>query len=348
MSAVTIEKSPFGALADGRQANLFTLSNDRLRVAVTDFGARLVSIETPDRRGDWGHVLLGFDNVDAYDKAGGSFGAFLGRYANRIAGGRFSIDGKTYQLATNENGNTLHGGPVGFASTFWDAEIAAEKLILTHVSPDGDQGFPGSLTTRAEYFLAGDRLQIELSATTDKPTIINLSSHPYFNLGGFTDHDIFGHQLRINAARFLPTDHAQIPTGDLAAVAGTPFDFRIPKPFGDAIRDAHPQLLIARGYDHCFALNDGDDAAATVHDPASGRTLTLFTNQPGLQVYSGNSLDGSIVGRHGKTFRQSSAFALEAQNFPDAPNHPNFPNAVLRPGETYAHMIAYLFTTENQ
>jgi aldose 1-epimerase len=345
MSAVTIEKTPFGALPDGRQADLLTLSNEFLRVAVTTYGARLVSIETPDRHGKWGHVLLGFDDVAAYDKAGGSFGAFLGRCANRIAGGRFAIDGVTYQLATNENGNTLHGGPVGFANTFWDAEIAGETLVLRHTSPDGDQGFPGTLTTRAEYSLSGDRLSIELQATTDKPTIINLSSHPYFNLAGVGHYEVFDHDIQVRADQFLPTDRRQIPTGVLAPVAGTPFDFRAAKPLGQNIRNADPQLLIARGYDHCFVLDGGDGPAVTVHDPRSGRRLELFTNQPGLQLYSGNSLDGSLVGRGGVTLRQSSAFALEAQNFPDAPNHPNFPSAILRPGQKYDHMIAYRFFT---
>jgi len=345
MSAVTIEKTPFGALPDGRTADLLTLSNAFLRVAVTTYGARLVSIETPDRHGNWGHVLLGFDNVEAYDQAGGSFGAFLGRYANRIAGGRFAIDGQTHQLATNENGNTLHGGPVGFANTFWDAEIAGDTLILRHTSADGDQGFPGTLTTRAEYSLSGDRLCIELEATTDKPTIVNLSSHPYFNLAGVGHYEIFDHQIQIRADSFLPTDRRQIPTGVFAPVAGTPFDFRAAKPLGRNIREADPQLLIARGYDHCLVLAGGDGPAATVHDPRSGRCLALFTNQPGLQLYSGNSLDGSLVGRGCVTLRQSSAFALEAQNFPDAPNHENFPSAVLRPGQKYDHMIAYRFFT---
>jgi aldose 1-epimerase len=344
MTGTKITTTPFGALPDGRPATLYTLDNGHLRVAITNFGARLVSIETVDRHGRLGHVLLGFEDVAAYASAGGSFGAFLGRYANRIAGGRFSIDGEMFQLAVNENGNTLHGGPVGFAQTFWDGTIEGDKLVLIHISPDGDQGFPGTLTTRAEYFLSADRLHIELVATTDKPTIINLSSHPYFNLGGFHDHDIFGHELTVRAAHFLPTDKQQIPTGEVLSVAGTPFDFRSKKPFGREIRDAEQNLLIARGYDHCFVLDARDGPAATVHDPYSGRTLEIFTNQPGLQVYSGNSLDGSIIGRHRKTFRQSSAFALEAQNFPDAPNHKNFPNAILRPGETYDHMIEYRFT----
>jgi len=345
MSHSSITNAPFGALPDGRDAQIFTLSNDKLRVRVTNYGARLVSIETPDREGRMGHVLLGFEDVAAYDAAGGSFGAFLGRYANRIADGKFSIDGEVFQLATNENGSTLHGGPIGFARTFWDAKIACDTLVLTHVSPDGDQGFPGSLRTRAEYRLLDDRLHIELQATTDLPTIVNLSSHPYFNFSGVERHDVLGHAVQVRASKFLPTDARQIPTGEIADVAGTPFDFRAPKMFGADIRCAEPQLLIARGYDHCFVLDEGDGPAARVYDSVSGRCLDLFTNQPGLQIYSGNSLDGSIVGRGSLALRQSCGFALEAQNFPDAPNHTNFPNAILRPGETYDHMIAYRFFT---
>jgi aldose 1-epimerase len=346
MNKTTISESDFGSLPDGRTASLFTLSNGRLRVAVTTYGARLVSIETPDRHGRLGHVLLGFDDVAAYDSAGGSFGAFLGRYANRIANGRFAIDGDIFQLAVNENGNTLHGGPIGFSRTFWDGAIAGDTLVLTHTSPAGDQGFPGTLTTRAEYRLIDDRLHIELEATTDRPTVINLSSHPYFNLAGVDRHDILHHELAINAETYLPTDSRQIPTGEFRSVANTEFDFRAPHPFNAHIRANDPQLLIARGYDHCFVLQPGDGPAATVRDPHSGRVLELFTNQPGLQVYSGNSLDGSVVGRNGIALRQSAAFALEAQNFPDAPNKPGFPNAVLRPGEKYDHMIAYRFSTD--
>jgi aldose 1-epimerase len=346
MTRTTISETAFGQLPDGRKARLFTLSNGKLRVAITSYGARLVSIETPDRHGRMGHVLLGFDDVAAYAAAGGSFGAFLGRYANRIANGSFSIDGETYHLATNENGNTLHGGPIGFSQTLWDGAIENDTLVLTHTSPNGDQGFPGTLTTRAEYRLIDDRLHIELEAATDRPTVINLSSHPYFNLAGVAQHDILHHELTINAETYLPTDSRQIPTGEFRPVAHTQFDFRTPRPFNAQIRDNNPQLHLARGYDHCFVLNAGDQPAATVRDPHSGRILEVFTNQPGLQVYSGNSLDGSVIGRNGIAFRQSAAFALEAQNFPNAPNNPGFPNSVLRPGEKYDHMIAYRFSTD--
>jgi aldose 1-epimerase len=336
---------PFGLLADGRAAQCFTLESKTLRVQITDFGARMVSIEAPDRRGTFGHVLLGFDDAQAYLEAGGSFGAILGRYANRIAGGRFVLDGVAHQLAVNDPGGTLHGGPQGFANKLWQVETfdaAANQLVMSLESPDGDQGFPGALRAAVTYRLAGARLEILLSAATDKPTVANLSAHPYFNFAGVEAGDCLGHQIFINADDFLPTDGEQIPTGERRAVAGQKFDFRKPKALGADIRDADEQLLIARGYDHCFVLKESGPAAIVV-EPVSGRAMRLFTNQPGLQLYSGNSLAGSVVGRGGVTYRQSAGFALEAQNFPDAPNQPEFPSAVLRPGQNYSRAIAYEF-----
>ncbi len=344
-----ISAASFGTLASGA-ATLFSLQSAALRVGITDYGARMVSIETADRDGGFGHVLLGFDDVAAYDAAGGSFGAVLGRCANRIAGGRFTLDGHAYQLAVNDGGNTLHGGPCGFARNLWQVERAAggaaPELALLLVSPDGDQGFPGTLTARAVYRLAGDTLTLELSATTDRPTIVNLSAHPYFNLAGVGSYDALDHEITIAASRFLPTDAVQIPTGALAPVAGTVFDFREPAKLGARIRAADPQLLIGHGYDHCFVL---DDAAAgrfagRAYDPRSGRSIEVVTDEPGLQLYSGNSLNGATVGRGGVAFRQSAGFAFEAQNFPDAINQPDFPSPVLRPGELYRRRISYRFT----
>jgi len=334
---------PFGATPAGA-TKLFTLETPALRVGITDYGARMVSIESPDRAGVFGNVLLGFDAAEAYDAAGGSFGAILGRYANRIAAGRFTLDGVRHQLATNDPGGTLHGGPEGFARKLWTVEhFDREQLALGLTSPDGDQGFPGTLTVRVVYRIAGDTLRIDLSATTDAPTICNLSSHPYFNLAGAARHDVLAHEVTLNASTFLPTDDAQIPTGEVRAVADTAFDFRTPAAIGARIREADPQLLLGRGYDHCFVLNGaGERFAAAAYDPASGRRLEVFTTQPGLQFYSGNSLNGSIAGR-GVAFRQSAGFAFEAQNFPDAPNHAEFPSAALRPGETYRRRIAYRF-----
>ena len=348
---VEISQAPFGTLPGGGAATLYSLRSDALRVGITDYGARMVSIETPDRDGCFGHVLLGFEDVRAYDAAGGSFGAVLGRCANRIAGGRFTLDGQGYQLAVNDGGNTLHGGPCGFARSMWRLERAmggaAAELALVLVSPDGDQGFPGTLTARVIYRLAGDTLTLELSATTDRPTIVNLSAHPYFNLAGVEAHDVLDHAITIAASRFLPTDATQIPTGALAPVANTVFDFRRPTRLGARIRNADPQLLIGHGYDHCFVLDAAAGEprfAARAHEPRSGRSVELTTDEPGLQLYSGNALDGATVGRGGVAFRQSAGFAFEAQNFPDAVNHPDFPPPVLRPGERYRRLISYRFT----
>lgn len=345
--------APFGRLPDGRAASLHTLENGRLRVRITDFGARMVSIEAPDRDGRSGHVLLGLDDAASYATAGGSFGAVLGRCANRIGGGQFELDGQVYRLATTGGGNTLHGGPEGFGLVPWQVAEAeggdAPRLALSLHSPDGDQGFPGALDARAEYRLDGDTLLLELTATTDRPTMINLSAHPYFNLGDAAQHDILGHEVTIHAGDFLPTDAQQIPTGERRPVQGTPFDFRQSRTIAARIREADPQLLHGRGYDHCFVL-DGDAGAlrpaARARDPASGRVVEVLTTQPGLQFYSGNSLNGAVVGRGGVAYRQSAGFAFEAQNFPDAPNRPDFPSAVLRPGERYRQVIAYRFAVE--
>jgi aldose 1-epimerase len=333
--------------------DFFTLQNQDIRVCITRYGARMVSIETPDRAGALGHILLGFDDVAAYEHSGGSFGAVLGRYANRIANARFVLDGKNFQLKPNDGGNILHGGAGGFGNRFWELERCtqgdAPQLALALSSADGDQGFPGTIEARAVYRLEGASLYLDLSATADAPTVINLSSHPYFNLAGVDRYDILDHHITVNADSFLPTDAAQIPTGEMRPVAGTGFDFRQPKCIGQDIRNADPQLLIARGYDHCFVLNKSLHAepqfAARAFDPQSGRVLELHTTQPGLQFYSGNSLNGSIAGRGGVSYRQSSGFAFEAQNFPDAPNQPNFPTSVLRPGGRYEQTIIYKFLT---
>ncbi len=346
------ETEPFGSLPDGRAASVHTLDNRRLRVRITDYGARMVSIEMPGHDGTRRHVLLGLDGVSAYAAAGGSFGAVLGRCANRIGGGRFELDGRTYNLATNDRGSTLHGGPVGFGQVLWQLIEAqggdAPGLVLSHVSPDGDQGFPGTLTAQATYRLDADTLWLTLEASTDQPTVVNLSAHPYFNFAGVERHDILSHEVSIHAGRFLPTDARQIPTGERRPVADTPFDFRHPLALGVHIRLGDPQLLHGRGYDVCFALDGGETErprpVATARDPASGRGVEILTTQPGLQLYSGNSLNGSVVGRDGVAFRQSAGFAFEAQGFPDAPNHPDFPSAVLRPGMRYRQVIGYRFT----
>jgi aldose 1-epimerase len=342
---MTLPREPFGHLPDGTQASVLTLENESLRVRVTNYGGRMVSIEAPDRSGQRGHVLLGFDNVHAFATAGGSFGALLGRCANRIAGGQAEIDGTTCQLVRNDNGNTLHGGPVGFDKVVWQVTEAADQLVLTYVSPDGDQGFPGEMTAQATYRLEGDALYLDLQAHTTKPTIANLSAHPYFNLANAGTGDILDHVLTIESDSFLPTDAQQIPTGEIRPVQDTPFDFRRPTPIGARIRTADEQLLYGNGYDHCWTLPATGQLrlAARMHAPATGRVLELYTDQPGLQFYSGNKLNGSVVGRNNVIYRQSAGFALEAQGYPDAPHHPNFASTILRPNETYRRGIRYRF-----
>lgn len=342
----------FGRTPDGQEAGLYTLANGRLRVQVTDYGGRLVAVEAPDRDGRQGGVLLGFGSAEEYARAGGSFGALLGRCANRIGGGRFTLDGRTWHLATNNGDSTLHGGPRGFGTLLWRVtEATPTRLALALDSPDGDQGFPGHLAAEAVWTLETDTLRLELRAHTDRPTVVNLSCHPYFNLAGEDAPDVYGHELTIHADAFLPTDPRQIPTGEIRPVAGTPFDFRTPTPIGARIRQAEEQLLLGTGYDHCWVLSRAPVAAAPrlavrARDPGTGRVLEVHTDQPGVQVYTGNKLNGSVVGRGGVIYRQGAGFAVEAQGFPDAPNQPGFPSVVLRTGEEYARVILYRFAVE--
>lgn len=344
-----LPSTPFGQTPDRESARLFTLENQHLRVRITDFGGRMVSIETRDRHGTQGHVLLGFDDVHTYATAGGSFGALLGRNANRIGGAQIELDGQIHHLSKNNGDATLHGGALGFDKLIWQvAEALAEptpRLVLTLVSPDGDQGFPGEVTATATYRLEEESLWLEFTAQTTKPTVINLSAHPYFNLAGAESGDILTHEAMFAADAFLPTDAAQIPTGEIRPVEGTVFDFRHPTPIGARIRRSDDQLNYGTGYDHCFVLRPADQPAlaARVRDPLTGRILEVHTDQPGLQFYTGNKLNGSVTGRGGIIYRQSAGFALEAQGFPDAPHHPNFPSTVLRPGETYRRTIRYRF-----
>lgn len=352
-SLVNLPFESFGQTPDGQAATLYTLENSQLRVCITNFGGRMVRIEAPDRHGHRIDVLLGFDNVQTYMTAGGAFGALLGRNANRIAGASLTIDGKTYQLSKNNGETTLHGGAVGFDKVFWTVAAAeaepTPRLVLRHVSVDGDQGFPGEVAVDATYRLEQDSLWLEFQARTSKPTVISLSAHPYFNLAGTASGDVLGHEITIVSDGFLPTDDQQIPTGEIRPTDGTPFDFRHPTSLGSRIRQADEQMLYGLGYDHCFVLEATAPAApklaARVRDPVSGRVLEVYTDQPSMQLYTGNKLNGAFAGRGGIIYRQSAGFALEPQGFPDAPHHPNFPSTILRPGETYRRVIQYRFTT---
>lgn len=337
---------PFGELA-GETASSFTLENETIRARVTNYGGALVSLEAPDRHGRRDDVVLGFASVADYAATRGSFGAILGRNANRIAGAQITIDGRLYRLSDNENGATLHGGAVGFSKRFWQVETAApQELILTLTSVDGDQGFPGEVTASARYRLAGSALELHFEARTTKPTPLSLSAHPYFNLDGPETRDCLNHRVQIFAPAFLPTDGRQIPTGERRVVAGTPFDFSAPQPIGLRIREPDPQLRYGRGYDHYFVLPE--DAAGTlrlaarVHGERSGRILEILTTQRGVQFYSGNNLDGSAPGRAG-LYRQAAGFAFEPQGFPNAANQQDFPSTLLRPGELYRETIVYRF-----
>lgn len=335
--------------AQGREARLYTLQNERLKACITDYAGVLVSLEVADHNGKREHVVLGFDDVGGYVDNRGSFGALLGRTANRIAGGRFVVAGTAYELSKNEGGNTLHGGAIGFGKRFWSVnDASAGHVTLALTSTDGDQGFPGEVSVEATWRLAGSELSLAFTAATTKPCPLSLSAHPYFNLDGMAAGDCLDHEVEVFADGYLPTDRQQIPTGEIRPVTGTPFDLRSAQRIGAQIREPDEQLRYGRGYDHYFVLAEHGDGtsrlAARVKSPASGRVLEILTTQPGLQFYTGNNLDGSAAGRGG-LYRQSAGLAFEPQGFPDAPNQPNFPSTILQPGEIYRQEIVYRLST---
>jgi aldose 1-epimerase len=346
--AAGVTRAAFGKMTDGSPVEMFTLRNaNAVEVRAINYGAIITSIRVPDRQGRFADVVLGFDTVDPYLKTHPYFGAVVGRYGNRIAKGQFTIDGQTYKLATNNGANHLHGGIRGFDKSLWSASpmAGAVGVVFTRTSPDGEEGYPGTLAVRIAYSL-GDRndLTVEYQATTDKPTPVNLTQHSYFNLAG--GGDILGHELMLNADRFTPVDSTLIPTGELASVEGTPFDFRKPTPIGARIGAANEQLKNGGGYDHNWVLNRKDGAlqlAARLVDPASGRMLEIATTEPGLQFYSGNFLDGTITGKGGQVYKHRTGLALETQHFPDSPNKPNFPTTILRPDRKYSSRTVYTF-----
>jgi aldose 1-epimerase len=343
--------APFGRVGN-QEARLFTLDNNEITVRITDYGGRLVSIEAPDRSGRRADVLLGFSDAGVYAQTPGSFGALLGRNANRIAGASIVIDGHPYHLSENEDGSTLHGGAVGFAKRFWSVAVSDKQaLTLTLRSADGDQGFPGDVEVIATYRLVGQELRLGFDARTSRPTPLSLSAHPYFNLEGSGTPDCLDHRVEIFALAYLPTDKRQIPIGERRSVAETPFDFTRPHGIGERIRTPDQQLQYGRGYDHYFILSDtgrgGVQLAARAHAVGSGRILEIRTTQRGLQFYTGNNLDGSVCGREG-LYRQSAGFAFEPQGFPNAANQPDFPSTILRPGELYHEEIIYRFRTDRE
>jgi len=346
-----VTSQPFGKLPDGTPVEIYTLADGQYEARIATYGGVVVSLKAPDRNGKPADVVLGFDDVDGYvanfnGPSNAFFGALIGRYANRIAHGSFTLDGKKYSLPLNNGENTLHGGPHGFNNQIWRAKPIADGVEMTYLSKDGEAGFPGNLTTAVRYTLVKGNLRIEYSATTDKNTVLNLTNHSYFNLAG--EGDVLKQELTLHASKFTPIDAELIPTGELKSVESTPFDFRKGTAVGARINANDEQLHLGRGYDHNWVLDSGGGKlteAADVYDPGSGRVLKVLTDQPGIQFYTGNFLDGSIKGKGGKPYELRSALCLETQHFPDSPNHPAFPTTELKPGDRYHTVTVYRFST---
>jgi aldose 1-epimerase len=351
--SLPIKQDPFGALPDGRIADVFTLENRTgMVVRITNYGGIVLSCLVPDRRGVLGDVVLGYDDLAGYLRKSPYLGALVGRYANRIGGANFTLKGVEYPLAANNGENALHGGRIGFDKQLWQARVIEGtrsepgSLVLSHRSPDGDEGYPGTVDVVVTCQLTEDQeLRLTYQATTDRTTILNLTNHSYFNLaGGGT---ILDHQVALHADQFTPINDRLIPTGEIRHVAGTPFDFRSPHRIGARIEEADPQLAFGKGYDHNFVLNHPPGVlglAAEVDELVSGRRLEVLTTEPGVQFYTGNFLDGSIIGKQGRTYLRRSGFCLETQHFPDSPHHPHFPSTVLEPGETYRSETIFRFS----
>ena len=339
--------TPYGRTSAGVEVHRIALGGPALQASILTYGGAVERIDVPDRAGHVANVALGLDSLDGYEHRSPHFGALPGRYANRIAGGRFTLDGVEYHLARNDGPNSLHGGPHGFGKQVWTIEDSGERHVtLGLLSPDGDEGYPGALHARVTYTVDGSDLRFDYRAATDKPTVLNLTNHSYFNLAGEGSGSVLGHLLQVEADAFLPVDAGSIPTGEIRPVAGTPFDFRAPTEIGRRIREADPQILYGQGYDHCWVLRPGAGLrqAARLHEPASGRVLDVLTTQPGVQVYSGNQLTGTLAGPSGRSYRQGDAVCLETQHFPDSPNQPAFPSTVLRPGEEFTSTTVFRFT----
>jgi aldose 1-epimerase len=350
----TVTKSSYGVLPDGTAIDLFTLTNaSGMQLNAITFGGAVTSIKVPDRKGVLADVTLGYDSLDEYVKNPPHFGALIGRYGNRIGKAQFTLDGKTYKLTANNNGNSLHGGPTGFDKRVWQAESFDKAdgvgVVLTRTSPDGEEGFPGNLSVRVTYTLTNaNEFSIEYFATTDKPTVVNLTHHDYFNLAGEGAGDVLGHRLQIKASRYTPVDSTLVPTGHFADVSGTPLDFRDPIPLGRYINRADPLITLASGYDHNFVLDHpaGElSFAARIEERNSGRVMEVRTTEPGLQLYTANHLDGS-KGKNGHAYAKRSGFCLETQHFPDSPNKPEFPSTTLLPGQEYRSQTVYAFSAK--
>jgi aldose 1-epimerase len=347
-----VKKQAYGKMPNGAAVELYTLTNAKgMQAGIITYGGTVVSLTAPDRTGKYADVVLGMDDLAGYMKATAFFGAIIGRYGNRIGHAQFTLDGKAYKLPANDGGNTLHGGPAGFDKHVWSAvpgsSADGQTLELTYVSKDGEAGFPGTLTSKVVYTLtAKNELKIDYTATTDKPTVVNLTNHSYFNLAGQGEGDILADEVMINADRFTPVDANLIPTGELRPVAGTPFDFTKSTAVGARIDAADEQIKFGKGYDHNWLLNKGAGGltkAAEVHEKKSGRVMEVWTTEPALQFYTGNFLDGTLRGK-GKTYVHRGALCMETQHYPDSPNRPSFPSTELKPGATYHTTTVYRFT----
>lgn len=343
---MSIEKEAFGKTADGKNVDLYTLTNaNGLKAKITNYGGIVTSLQVSDRNGNLADIVLGYDTLDKYIKASPYFGAIVGRYGNRIAKGKFTLNNFEYTLATNDGENHLHGGIKGFDKVIWNAETIEEDngpaVKLTYLSKDGEEGYPGNLNCTVIYTLTNNNeLKISYEAETNKPTVLNLTHHGYFNLAGHNSGDILGHELMLNADHFTPVDEGLIPTSEIKSVKGTPMDFTKPMPIGSRIAE------VKGGYDHNYVLNKSDDSltlAASVYELKTGRVMKIFTTEPGIQFYSGNFLDGSNKGK-GAVYNKHNGFCLETQHFPDSPNKPNFPSVVLKPGEKYTHLTVHKFS----
>jgi len=346
---MSLQKETFGQMPDGREVDLYTLTNpDGIRARITNYGAILVSLEAPDRNGDMADITLGFDTLEGYFTAHPYFGPIVGRYANRIDKGKFTLNNVEYTLATNDGENHLHGGVKGFDKRLWNVEDAAATgdeafVILSYLSADGEEGYPGNLKSTVTYTLTRDNeLKISYEAETDKATVINLTNHAYWNLAGRGTCDILGHEVMLNADNFTPVDEGLIPTGEIKSVKDSPMDFTMPMAVGSRIDQ------VTGGYDHNYVLNSGGGSlalAAKVYEPTSGRVMEIHTAEPGIQFYTGNFLDGTITGKSGKVYKKHYGFCLETQHFPDSPNKPDFPSVVLKPGQKYSTVTVHKFYT---
>jgi len=350
-----VTKQPFGKTPDGQQIDLYTLRNAHgVEAKIMNYGAIVTSLKVPDRNGKFDDVVLGFSDFDSYLKNDPYFGAIVGRYGNRIAKGRFTLNGVEYKLATNNGENHLHGGIKGFDKVVWTAHQLTTKagpaVALTYLSKDGEEGYPGNLTANVVYTLTNnDELKIDYTVTTDKDTVHNLTHHSYFNLAGEGSGDILNHVVTINANRFVPTDAGSIPTGELKSVAGTPFDFLKPMAIGARINQDDEQLKFGNGYDHTWVINGRPGVmrfAATAYDATSGRVMQVWTTEPGVQFYTGNFLNGTKTGKSGKAYERRNGFCFETQHYPDSPNHPSFPTTTLKKGQTYKSTTIYRFSTK--